>query len=167
VLRLAELWSSHLGPIDRREWGALHTRLRERVAADQLPDLLVTLEHPRRVGRLLGSAIMRVDDAAGHARRVEEAVAGALAGLGVRPHPRVQRPVISVQGRRIGMLGGRDWFAIDVNGPARAGTTSVQRETDGHVSLEDVRRALAASFSRAHARHGVEVAPEWLGRPAR
>jgi hypothetical protein len=141
--------------------------LRERVEADQLPDLLVTHEHPRAPGRLFGSAVIRVDDAAGHARRVEKAVVGALASLGVRPCPHVERPVISVQDRRIGLLAGHDWFAIDVNGPPSTGTTSVQRETGGQLSLGDVRRALAESFSRAHARANLEVEPEWLGRPAR
>jgi hypothetical protein len=164
-MRLAELWSSHLGTMERPEWRALHARLRERVAADELPDLLVTLEHPRAHGRLLGCVIMRDDDGAGSAQRVEEGVVGALADLGVGD-PRVERAAIWVRDRRIGLLAGHDRFAIGVDHPPRSRTTSVQRETGRHVSLRDIRRALTRGFARAHARESLEVAPEWLGRPA-
>jgi hypothetical protein len=165
--RLAELWSSHLGTLERREWEAVQAGLRARVTADQLPDLLVTLDHPHAPGRLLGYVIMRVDDAAGSAQRLGEAVAAALADLGVRPHPQVDRRDIWVRDRRIGSLAGHDGFAIGVNLPSGAGITSVRRETGGQVGLRDVCRALARSFSRAHARDGVEVAPEWLGQRSR
>jgi lipoyl(octanoyl) transferase len=41
-----ELWTCHLGQIDYREAAALQERLRERVQARELPDLLLLLEHP-------------------------------------------------------------------------------------------------------------------------
>jgi lipoyl(octanoyl) transferase len=41
-----ELWTCHLGRIDYREAVALQERLRERVHAGELPDLLLLLEHP-------------------------------------------------------------------------------------------------------------------------
>jgi lipoyl(octanoyl) transferase len=43
---VAELWTCHLGQIDYREAVALQERLRERVQAGELPDLLLLLEHP-------------------------------------------------------------------------------------------------------------------------
>jgi hypothetical protein len=166
VLRLAELWSSHLGTMEPREWDALRARLHERVAADQLPDLLVTLEHPHLQGRLFGCAILRDADAC-HAQRVEEAVVDALAELGVRPHPHVQLAAIWVRDRRIGSLAGHGRFAIGLDDPPSSGTTSVRQEAGRPVSLRDVRRALTHSFSRAHARESLDVAPEWLGELVR
>jgi hypothetical protein len=165
VLRLAELWSSHLGTMERAEWGALHARLRERVAADQLPDLLVTLEHPHLHGRLFGCAILRDADA-DHAQHVAEAVVDALAELGV-PHPHVELAAIWVRDRRIGALAGHGRFEIGVDDLPSSGTTSVRREAGPNVSLRDIRRALTDSFSRARARETTDVAPEWLGQPAR
>ena len=41
-----ELWTCHLGQIDYREAVTLQERLRERVQARELPDLLLLLEHP-------------------------------------------------------------------------------------------------------------------------
>jgi lipoyl(octanoyl) transferase len=41
-----ELWTAHLGQIGYREAVALQERLRERVQARELPDLLLLLEHP-------------------------------------------------------------------------------------------------------------------------
>jgi lipoyl(octanoyl) transferase len=41
-----ELWTCHLGRIDYREAVALQERLRDRVQAGDLPDLLLLLEHP-------------------------------------------------------------------------------------------------------------------------
>ena len=41
-----ELWTCHLGRIEYREATALQERLRERVQAGRLPDLLLLLEHP-------------------------------------------------------------------------------------------------------------------------
>jgi lipoate-protein ligase B len=41
-----ELWTCNLGRIDYREAVALQERLRERVQAGDLPDLLLLLEHP-------------------------------------------------------------------------------------------------------------------------
>jgi lipoyl(octanoyl) transferase len=41
-----ELWTCHLGQIDYREAVALQERLRGRVQAGELPDLLLLLEHP-------------------------------------------------------------------------------------------------------------------------
>jgi lipoyl(octanoyl) transferase len=41
-----ELWTCNLGRIDYREAVALQERLRERVQAGELPDLLLLLEHP-------------------------------------------------------------------------------------------------------------------------
>jgi lipoyl(octanoyl) transferase len=41
-----ELWTCHLGRIEYREAVALQERLRERVQAGELPDLLLLLEHP-------------------------------------------------------------------------------------------------------------------------
>jgi lipoyl(octanoyl) transferase len=41
-----ELWTCHLGRVDYREAVALQERLRERVQAGELPDLLLLLEHP-------------------------------------------------------------------------------------------------------------------------
>jgi hypothetical protein len=165
VLRLAELWSIHLGTMERPEWGTVHAELRERVSARQLPDLLVTLEHPREHGRLLGCVIMQDDDPR-DGKRVDEAVVGALAELGVRPHPRVERAAIWVRDRRIGVLARDDRFAIGVDHARGTRTTSVRHEAGLHVSLHDVRRALTASFARALARASLDVAPEWLGQPA-
>jgi lipoyl(octanoyl) transferase len=41
-----ELWTCHLGQIDYREAVDLQERLRDRVQAGELPDLLLLLEHP-------------------------------------------------------------------------------------------------------------------------
>jgi lipoyl(octanoyl) transferase len=41
-----ELWTCHLGRVAYREAVALQERLRERVQAGELPDLLLLLEHP-------------------------------------------------------------------------------------------------------------------------
>jgi lipoyl(octanoyl) transferase len=41
-----ELWTCHLGSIEYREAVALQERLRARVQAGELPDLLLLLEHP-------------------------------------------------------------------------------------------------------------------------
>jgi lipoyl(octanoyl) transferase len=41
-----ELWTCHLGSVEYREAVALQERLRERVQAGDLPDLLLLLEHP-------------------------------------------------------------------------------------------------------------------------
>jgi lipoate-protein ligase B len=41
-----ELWTCHLGRVDYREAVALQERLRDRVQAGELPDLLLLLEHP-------------------------------------------------------------------------------------------------------------------------
>jgi lipoate-protein ligase B len=41
-----ELWTCHLGKVEYREAVALQERLRERVQAGELPDLLLLLEHP-------------------------------------------------------------------------------------------------------------------------
>jgi lipoate-protein ligase B len=43
---MQELWTCHLGRIEYREAVALQERLRERVQAGELPDLLLLLEHP-------------------------------------------------------------------------------------------------------------------------
>ena len=43
---MGELWTCHLGRVDYREAVALQERLRERVQAGELPDLLLLLEHP-------------------------------------------------------------------------------------------------------------------------
>jgi lipoate-protein ligase B len=44
--RVDELWTCHLGRIEYREAVALQERLRTRVQAGELPDLLLLLEHP-------------------------------------------------------------------------------------------------------------------------
>ena len=41
-----ELWVCHLGRVEYREAAALQERLRERVVAGDLPDLMLLLEHP-------------------------------------------------------------------------------------------------------------------------
>jgi lipoate-protein ligase B len=41
-----ELWTCHLGQVEYREAVALQERLRSRVQAGELPDLLLLLEHP-------------------------------------------------------------------------------------------------------------------------
>jgi lipoate-protein ligase B len=41
-----ELWTCHLGRVEYREAVAIQERLRERVQAGELPDLLLLLEHP-------------------------------------------------------------------------------------------------------------------------
>jgi lipoyl(octanoyl) transferase len=41
-----ELWTCHLGRVEYREAAALQERLRTRVQAGELPDLLLLLEHP-------------------------------------------------------------------------------------------------------------------------
>jgi lipoyl(octanoyl) transferase len=41
-----ELWVCHLGRVEYREAAALQERLRERVLAGELPDLMLLLEHP-------------------------------------------------------------------------------------------------------------------------
>jgi lipoate-protein ligase B len=43
---MQELWTCHLGTVDYREAVALQERLRARVQAGDLPDLLLLLEHP-------------------------------------------------------------------------------------------------------------------------
>ena len=43
---MQELWTCHLGAVEYREAVALQERLRERVQAGELPDLLLLLEHP-------------------------------------------------------------------------------------------------------------------------
>ena len=43
---MGELWTCHLGRVDYRDAVALQERLRERVHAGELPDLLLLLEHP-------------------------------------------------------------------------------------------------------------------------
>jgi lipoate-protein ligase B len=42
----SELWTSNLGTVEYREAAALQERLRERVIANELPALLLLLEHP-------------------------------------------------------------------------------------------------------------------------
>jgi lipoyl(octanoyl) transferase len=42
----SELWVCHLGRVEYREAAALQERLRERVQAGELPDLMLLLEHP-------------------------------------------------------------------------------------------------------------------------
>jgi lipoyl(octanoyl) transferase len=42
----SELWVCHLGRVEYREAAALQERLRERVTAGELPDLMLLLEHP-------------------------------------------------------------------------------------------------------------------------
>src|SRR5215207_1100944 len=41
-----ELWVCHLGRVEYREAAALQERLRERVRAEELPELMLLLEHP-------------------------------------------------------------------------------------------------------------------------
>src|SRR4051812_27420590 len=43
---VVELWTCHLGSVEYREAVALQERLRERVQARELPDLLLLLQHP-------------------------------------------------------------------------------------------------------------------------
>jgi lipoate-protein ligase B len=43
---MPELWTCHLGTVEYREAAVLQERLRERVIAGELPDLLLLLEHP-------------------------------------------------------------------------------------------------------------------------
>jgi lipoyl(octanoyl) transferase len=43
---MRELWTCHLGTVDYRAAAALQEQLRERVIANELPDLLLLLEHP-------------------------------------------------------------------------------------------------------------------------
>ena len=43
---MRELWTCHLGEVEYREAVALQERLRARVQAGELPDLLLLLEHP-------------------------------------------------------------------------------------------------------------------------
>jgi lipoate-protein ligase B len=43
---VSELWTCHLGQVEYREAVALQERLRARVQAGELPDLLLLLEHP-------------------------------------------------------------------------------------------------------------------------
>jgi lipoate-protein ligase B len=43
---MRELWTCNLGTVEYREAAALQERLRERVIAGDLPDLLLLLEHP-------------------------------------------------------------------------------------------------------------------------
>jgi lipoyl(octanoyl) transferase len=53
-----ELWVCHLGRVEYREASALQERLRERVQAGALPDLMLLLEHPPvyTVGRRVDGA---------------------------------------------------------------------------------------------------------------
>jgi lipoate-protein ligase B len=44
---VSELWSCHLGRVEYREAAELQERLRERVIAGELPDLVLYLEHPQ------------------------------------------------------------------------------------------------------------------------
>src|SRR5687768_499997 len=43
---MSDLWTCHLGRVEYREAAALQERLRARVQAGELPDLLLLLEHP-------------------------------------------------------------------------------------------------------------------------
>jgi lipoate-protein ligase B len=43
---MRELWTCHLGTVEYRAAAALQHELRERVIADELPDLLLLLQHP-------------------------------------------------------------------------------------------------------------------------
>jgi lipoyl(octanoyl) transferase len=43
---MGELWTCHLGTVEYREAAELQERLRERVIAGELPELLLLLEHP-------------------------------------------------------------------------------------------------------------------------
>src|SRR5919107_781210 len=43
---MRELWVCHLGRVEYREAAALQERLRERVIAGGVPDLMLLLEHP-------------------------------------------------------------------------------------------------------------------------
>jgi lipoate-protein ligase B len=43
---MRELWTCHLGTVEYREAAALQERLRDRVIAGDLPDLLLLLQHP-------------------------------------------------------------------------------------------------------------------------
>ena len=60
-----ELWTCHLGRIEYREAVALQERLRERVHARELPDLLLLLEHPPvyTLGRRSGPADLPMGEA--------------------------------------------------------------------------------------------------------
>ena len=46
VVELSELWVCNLGQVDYREGVALQERVRERVQAGELPDVMLLLEHP-------------------------------------------------------------------------------------------------------------------------
>src|SRR5215218_10799995 len=60
-----ELWVCHLGRVEYREAAALQERLRERVIAGELPELMLLLEHPPvyTVGRRSDAADLPLDEA--------------------------------------------------------------------------------------------------------
>jgi len=223
-MRGAELWICDRGLVEYRKCAALQADVRERVAAGDLPDLLLSVEHPpvytlgRRStpedlplgdawyrargidlattdrggkltyhgpGQLVGYPIMRVDGVLTYVRRMEAAIVDALGELGIEAGTRDGLTGVWVQDRKIASIGVRlkhgvttHGFAINVEndlepfdwvvpcGTPGVGMTSVSRETAGHVGLRDFRAVICAAFCRAHDRSGLEVAPEWLGRPA-
>jgi lipoate-protein ligase B len=143
-----ELWVCHLGVIDYREALDLQERLRTARQEDELPDVLLTLEHPpvytrgrRSVagelpmgdewyaargievvdtdrggkvtyhgpGQLVGYPIVRVDDVVDYVRRLEGALATALADENVaarsRPHEGHRFTGVWVDDRKIASIG--------------------------------------------------------------
>jgi lipoate-protein ligase B len=143
-----ELWVCHLGVVDYREALDLQERLRTARQEDELPDVLLTLEHPpvytrgrRSVagelpmgdewyaargievvdtdrggkvtyhgpGQLVGYPIVRVDDVVDYVRRLEGALATALADENVaarsRPHEGHRFTGVWVDDRKIASIG--------------------------------------------------------------
>src|SRR3954451_818384 len=69
----AELWTSHLGTVPYREAVELQERLRGRVVAGELPDLLLELEHPPvyTLGRRSGAQDLPLPEAAYRERGID------------------------------------------------------------------------------------------------
>src|ERR1700712_4630107 len=105
-----DLLVCHLGQVEYREAAALQERLRERVIAGELPELMLLLEHPpvytqrgidvvrtprggqltyHGPGQLVGYPIMRVSSVPEYILTMEQAIVAALADAGVEAGTRL------------------------------------------------------------------------------
>jgi lipoyl(octanoyl) transferase len=139
-------------------------------------------------GQLVGYPIMRIDDIGAYLRRMEAAIASALAEEGVHARSRCSEGPdytgVWVQERKIASIGvhvsrgvSTHGFAINVNnelepfrwvvacGLAGVSMTSLAEELGAGraVSLERFRNVMAERFCQAYGREGRLVSPARLG----